>query len=41
MAEKNTLYGIGDISAAETMAEAGVIQSFSWITVSSEWIRRR
>lgn len=30
-----------DISAAETMAEAGVIQSFSWITVSSEWIRRR
>ena len=30
-----------DISAAETMAEAGVIRSFSWITVSSEWIRKR
>lgn len=30
-----------DISAAETMAGAGVIRSFSWITVSSEWIRRR
>ena len=29
------------ISAAETMAEAGVIRSFPWITVSSEWIRRR
>ena len=29
------------ISAAETMAGAGVIRSFSWITVSSEWIRRR
>lgn len=30
-----------DISAAETMAGTGVIRSFSWITVSSEWIRRR
>ena len=40
MAEKHFIRH-WDISAAETMAEAGVIQSFSWITVSSEWIRRR
>lgn len=40
MAEKHFIRHWG-ISAAETMAEAGVIRSFSWITVSSEWIRRR
>lgn len=40
MAEKHFIRH-WDISAAETMEEAGVIRSFSWITVSSEWIRRR